>query len=88
MTRKWGLSPDRDVKLMPIGEPPLMFWQEVKARPKRIPGETFLTGVLRRRRVLVSFGTFYRDQGKFGLQTPRFFSLQLAHFLNVSFGDG
>ena len=24
MTRKWGLSPDRDVKLMPIGEPPLM----------------------------------------------------------------
>jgi len=24
LTRKWGLSPDRDVKLMPIGEPPLM----------------------------------------------------------------
>ena len=24
MTRKWGLAPDRDVKLMPIGEPPLM----------------------------------------------------------------
>jgi ABC-type nitrate/sulfonate/bicarbonate transport system substrate-binding protein len=24
MTCKWGLSPDRDVKLMPIGEPPLM----------------------------------------------------------------
>jgi len=24
MTRKWGLSPDRDVRLMPIGEPPLM----------------------------------------------------------------
>src|SRR6188508_726547 len=24
MTRKWGLSPDRDVKLMPVGEPPLM----------------------------------------------------------------
>ncbi|HLN85189.1 MAG TPA: ABC transporter substrate-binding protein [Candidatus Limnocylindrales bacterium] len=24
MMRKWGLSPDRDVKLMPIGEPPLM----------------------------------------------------------------
>jgi ABC-type nitrate/sulfonate/bicarbonate transport system substrate-binding protein len=24
LTRKWGLAPDRDVKLMPIGEPPLM----------------------------------------------------------------
>jgi len=24
LTRKWGLSPDRDVKLMPMGEPPLM----------------------------------------------------------------
>jgi NMT1/THI5 like len=24
LTRKWGLSPYRDVKLMPIGEPPLM----------------------------------------------------------------
>jgi len=24
LTRKWGLSPDRDVKLMPVGEPPLM----------------------------------------------------------------
>ena len=24
MTRKWGLAPDRDIKLMPIGEPPLM----------------------------------------------------------------
>jgi len=24
LTRKWGMSPDRDVKLMPIGEPPLM----------------------------------------------------------------
>ncbi len=24
LTHKWGLSPDRDVKLMPIGEPPLM----------------------------------------------------------------
>ncbi len=24
LTRKWGLNPDRDVKLMPVGEPPLM----------------------------------------------------------------
>src|SRR5678816_4489626 len=24
MTRKWGLTPDRDVKLMPVGEPALM----------------------------------------------------------------
>jgi len=24
LTRKWGLVPDRDVKLMPMGEPPLM----------------------------------------------------------------
>ena len=24
LTRKWGLAPDRDVKLMPVGEPPLM----------------------------------------------------------------
>jgi ABC-type nitrate/sulfonate/bicarbonate transport system substrate-binding protein len=24
VSRQWGLSPDRDVKLMPIGEPPLM----------------------------------------------------------------
>ncbi len=24
LTRKWGLAPDRDVKLLPIGEPPLM----------------------------------------------------------------
>jgi ABC-type nitrate/sulfonate/bicarbonate transport system substrate-binding protein len=24
LSRKWGLTPDRDVKLMPVGEPPLM----------------------------------------------------------------